>query len=270
MTERHRSRREFLRIGAVSVGGVGAGCLDRTRTDSVTEPGSVEQMRPVDISEMELVFEDRFRKNAIDRSKWQTKYPWDGDARTHNHDAYAAEDNAFVSDRRLVLKAENQPRMGKPYTTGVVSAKKVFKPGYFEGVMKLPPVEPGFWPAFWLTSASYWPPEIDIFEVFGRDPKLYMTYHFMGDDEEPDRVRKTFSGPDFSAEYHTFAVDWSRERIVWYVDGVERFRYAGEYVSDEYMWLILNFGVGANFLAQPRPETFPATYEIERVQAWER
>ncbi|WP_157972661.1 MULTISPECIES: glycoside hydrolase family 16 protein [Haloprofundus] len=218
---------------------------------------------------MTLVFEDWFESGSLDRSKWRTKFPWD--ARTHNFDAYAADENVYVDDGKLVLRGENKPQEGKSYTTGVVSAKYIFSPGYFEGVMKVPPRFPGSWPAFWLTSASYWPPEVDIFEFFGADPEVYMTYHYDGDGEGSEQVRGTYEGPDYSADYHEFSVDWDPpHRVIWYIDGEERFRYTGDNIKFENMYLILNFGLGAEFLGYPSAENLPATYEIERVRVWER
>ncbi|WP_224332695.1 glycoside hydrolase family 16 protein [Haloprofundus halobius] len=272
------SRRRLLQSGAIAATQFGAGCVTagngglsatRNRTDQQEPPPTAPQNRPVDTSDMTLVFEDWFEGDSLDRSKWMTKFPWD--TRTHNFDAYAADENAYVEDGKLVLLAEDKPREEMSYTTGVVAADWIFGPGYFEGVMKVPPRFPGSWPAFWLTSASVWPPEVDIFEFFGDDPKAYMSYHYNGEDNEIERVYDSYDGGDYSDGFHEFSVDWDPpERIVWYIDGEERFRYTGDYIKFEHMHLILNFGLGADFLGYPSSEYLPSTYEIERIRAWER
>ena len=152
-----------------------------------------------------------------------------------------------------------------------MSAKEVFKPGYFEASIKIPPMIPGFWPAYWLTSASYHPPEIDIFEFSDGEPGAKMTYHFIDSDDDQEKVRGTWSGPDFSTGFHTYSVDWDApEKIVWYIDGVERFRYDGPHVSDEYCYLILNFGIDPFDGPSPRSSALPATYEVDWIRCWER
>jgi len=82
--------------------------------------------------------------------------------------------------------------------------------------MKLPKGS-GFWPAFWtwLTSEQ-WPPEIDAMEFYGDNTSLlYQTYHGPNG-SDGSRV----SNADWTADYHTFAVDWEPGRLTWYVDGV--------------------------------------------------
>ena len=274
------SRRGAIRAGlgcltGVGVSGASLSTLDRAggsvaarRSDDSPTAASPNESGPPDTSEMELIVEDQFRTGALDTAKWSDKYPWD--ARTHNYDGYAAPENVYVEDGSLVLKATNQPREDRTYSTGVVSATEVFEPGYFEASIKVPPHRPGFWPAFWLTSASYHPPEIDIFEFFGTDPRAHMTYHFANSEGREEKVRERW-GNGFADGFHTYSVDWEPpERIVWYIDGVERFRYDGEYVSDEFCYLILNFGIDRPGDPPPRPKDLPATYEVEWIRCWER
>lgn len=270
--DRGLTRRALLGATSFGLGCTGVGCLgnlggdegsDSTRQREADAAGS----SPPDTSEMSRSFADEFRRGEVDTSRWRTKYPWN--SRTHNHDGYAAEENVYVEDEKLVLKAEDNPRSGKPYTTGVVSAKDEFRYGYVEGRIKVPPMVHGFWPAFWLTTVNEWPPEIDIFEFFGNESKVWMTYHYEEDGEET-KVRDSHEGTDFDDEFHRYGVEWRPDRIVWYVDGKEQFRYEGEHIRGERMYLILNFGIGGvDFLAKPREKDLPATYEIDWVRVWQ-
>jgi beta-glucanase (GH16 family) len=45
--------------------------------------------------------------------------------------------------------------------------QKCFKYGYF-AIRSKNPTGPATWPAFWLTGQKNWPPEIDIFEMYGK------------------------------------------------------------------------------------------------------
>lgn len=270
--DRNTTRRKLLRTAGVGLGAIGIGSVGSLVVDEANRSlrrGAVasEKGSPPDTSKMNRVFADEFKRGEVDVSRWRTKYPWN--SRTHNHDGYAAEENVYVSDETLVLKAEDNPRSGKPYTTGVVSAKDEFQYGYFEGRIKVPPTTHGFWPAFWLTTVEEWPPEIDIFEFFGAESKVWMTYHYE-DSNGKQKVRDSHEGTDFDDRFHRYGVEWRPDRIVWYIDGEEQFRYEGEHIRDERMYLILNFGIGGvDFLKKPRSKDLPATYEIDWVRVWQ-
>lgn len=274
------SRRDAIRLGIVGASVLTMGCNGRTvgqmnaqgsRTAEPTEP--TPEAEPWDsgrsiTSAMDLAFEDTFDEAPLDTSKWLEKYPWK--TRTHNYDGYAASENAYVYDGNLVVEAEDQPQEGKSYTTGVASTREEFGPGYFEAVVKAPPTAPGFWPALWMTPAYEWPPEIDIFEFFGEDPRARMTYHYLDDAGNYQEDYKWFGGADFDAEFHVYGLDWHPERIVWYIDGVERFRFEGENVTETKMQLIFNFGIGAPFLSKPDPDRLPAVFEMDKIRIWQR
>ena len=166
---------------------------------------------------------------------------------------------------------EDEQRDVVPYTTGVATPYRSFSPSYIEGRIRVPPITEGFWPAFWLTPDDQWPPEIDVFEFFGADPCPYMTYYYRDDEGHIQYDEGTHCGPDFSADFHEYAVDWREDRIVWYIDGEEHFRFDDEeYISTEEMRLILNFGIDAPFLEAPNSSDLPAYMEIDWIRVWER
>lgn len=166
---------------------------------------------------------------------------------------------------------ETEGRDIVPYTTGVATPYRSFGPGYIVGRIRIPPTVDGFWPAFWLTPDDQWPPEIDIFEFFGSDPCPHMTYYYRDSDGNIQTEEETYCGPNFSAGFHEYAVDWREDRIVWYIDGEERFRFEDEaQIATDEMRLILNFGIDAPFLETPNSDDLPAYMEIDRVQVWER
>ncbi|HXA01879.1 MAG TPA: family 16 glycosylhydrolase [Cytophagaceae bacterium] len=56
--------------------------------------------------------------------------------------------------------------------------------GYMHGMFEIRckmPKGMGFLPAFWLTGHDAWPPELDVFETDGKDPKeFFSTHHWVG------------------------------------------------------------------------------------------
>lgn len=106
--------------------------------------------------------------------------------------------------------------------------------------------------------------EIDIMEVPSetRD-RAHFIVHFPGPRGE-DKVYGSHAEDDFS-EWHTFAVDWLPDRIVFYVDGVERFRVTDRnIIPNEPMHLAVQFDQGPkkDWIAAPDATT-PAAFSLQ-------
>ena len=124
---------------------------------------------------------DAFAWSPTGSQRWMTRFPYGGTAErtlTAQEDEYYSDASVGVDPFRLhdglldITAALGPNRGGKPYTSGLITTYRSFKQlyGYFEMRAKLP-TGPGLWPAFWLLPAdNSWPPEIDIFEVLGKDP----------------------------------------------------------------------------------------------------
>jgi beta-glucanase (GH16 family) len=102
--------------------------------------------------------------------------------------------------------------------------------------------------------------EIDIMEVPSetRD-RAHFIVHFPGPGGS-DKVYGSYAEDDFS-QWHTFAVDWLPDRIVFYVDGVERFRVTDRnIIPDKPMHLAMQFDQGPkkDWIAAPDATTPPA------------
>jgi beta-glucanase (GH16 family) len=188
-----------------------------------------------------------------------------------------------------------------PYLSGMVSTHDRFSQlyGYFEARIKLVNGQ-GFWPAFWMIPQLppvpnpeveyFWPPEIDIMEYKGQEPStIFMNHHFSGVYPLPGsklnnwsyggRVGSNYSGPDYSADFHTYAVEWQPGLLIWYIDEIEQFRsiyltppgtinppdYSGE------MHIIMNLAVGGGFVDHllPPDELLPATMEVDYVRIYQ-
>ncbi|UCF98300.1 MAG: glycoside hydrolase family 16 protein [Spirochaetaceae bacterium] len=242
--------------------------------------------------EWELIFYDEFDGSSIDRNKWTTGYWWDRDGSNNgssNEIQWYQADDVLVSNGTLKLRARERSVTAWDgseynYTSGIVTtgretsdkslpAKFLFQYGYAEIRCKVPKGQ-GLWPAFWLLPATHESrPEIDVMEILGHDTtELNMNYHYLttlglrGDDGYD------WFGPDFSEGWHTFAVDWQPHVIIWYVDGVERWRFTdSKHISHEPMYLIANLAVGGDWPGDPDETTpFPSYFEIDYIKVWAR
>ena len=145
--------------------------------------------------------------------------------------------------------------------------------GYIEARIKFPYKKVngkswGFWPAFW-TFVGYHtnsnPAEIDIFEVScARHPVNEFTTNVhtcYNSDDDPTCDEKQYSGvhafQNFQFnDWHTYAIEWNRNRIIWYLDG-KAFRTLNNHNVIDPVRLILNMGVDRKNLLS----TFPPFQE---------
>ncbi|KAI5888790.1 glycoside hydrolase family 16 protein [Schizophyllum commune H4-8] len=120
---------------------------------------------------------------------WAYLYPWGSD---HNGSARMAESNIVVESGTLTLKATPTSNASPPtstadpypaihYISGAVHALEQItvtaENSYTVYGEFSAPTAVGTWPAFWLTAASGWPPEVDIGEWKGTADNWYNTFN---------------------------------------------------------------------------------------------
>lgn len=223
-----------------------------------------------------LTFQDEFDSPKLDLTKWNPQDPW-GKVRNNELQAYVKD--AFTTrDGILHITAQKRaaPYDGasRQYTSGMMTTYQKFaqKFGWFEVRCRVPKGN-GLWPAFWmLPEPLSWPPEIDILENLGQDTNVaYFTNHFTGPDGKHfSKGSGKVNVPDISADFHTYAVEWSADAIIWFFDGVEKFRSSAG-VPQQPMYLLLNVAVGGSWPVPPDESTsLPATFDIDYVRAYSR
>ncbi|NBO17709.1 MAG: glycoside hydrolase family 16 protein [Proteobacteria bacterium] len=134
----------------------------------------------------------------------------------------------------------------------------------------------GTWPAFWLLPASKdWPPEIDVFESLGADPKtIITTVHY--EDAYGNHAQKavaTNTGMDLSTEFHNYAVDWGPTNIKWYFDGQLIFSVPTPSSLRQPCYLLANLAIGksTNWGGAPDASTiFPNSMKIDYIRVYQR
>lgn len=238
-----------------------------------------------------LLFSDEFEGDSLDVGRWTTCYWWDNGGCTNRGNQelqWYLPGNLVVSDGTLKLRAVRSPVTASdgqtyPYASGMVTSGRstsdtsrsprfTFQYGFAEIRARLPRGQ-GLWPAFWLLPASHdSTPEVDVMEVLGHEPdRAHFTVHFNTDNGKR-QAGEEWTGPDFSAAWHTFGVDWGPQALVWYVDGLERWRYTdAARIPAEPMYLLANLAVGGDWPGAPDASTpFPSDYEIDYVRVWSR
>jgi beta-glucanase (GH16 family) len=240
-----------------------------------------------------LIFEDEFEGTSLNLSRWSYNYPetsYNG-GHTHNHEGYMTAENVLIENGLLRIKGENRRHPNAPapenspwgwldynYTTGAITShnKFNFTYGYIEGRFKMP-ASKGFWPAFWLLNDNGpWPPEIDVLETLMHDPtSLHVTFHYnpKGDDNHQSYGDKITNLPDLSAEFHTYAVEWSANAISWYFDGqkVGRYYFNHEYIGQcENMYLLINLAIGGWEDLPDSTTIWPGYYDCDWIRIWQQ
>ncbi|GAA0880290.1 hypothetical protein GCM10009119_32600 [Algoriphagus jejuensis] len=236
-----------------------------------------------------LIWSDEFENSGLpDPAKWDYDI---GDHGWGNNELqyYSKADmkNARVENGRLIVEAIADPAHPKGYTSArlVSKGKGFWQYGYIEVKAKLPQGI-GTWPAIWMlpeqNTYGGWPKsgEIDIMEHVGFDPgKVHGTVHT----EAFNHSIGTQKGaqkmvPDFSAEFHTYAIDWTAEKIDFFIDGQVYFTFentGGDYKEwpfDQPFHLILNIAVGGNWGGAQGvdPNIWPQKMEVEYVRVYDR
>jgi len=163
------------------------------------------------------------------------------------------------------------------YTSGAITTENKFSflYGRVDIRAKLPKTQ-GFWPALWLltdnssffapySSTTIAPFEIDMMELLGNNPyAVHMTNHW-----GHQKHMGQYVGPDFSQNYHVFRIIWTKQKITWYIDGVQRFQ-SSQGVSNESMYLIINSSLGGSWPGFPDETTiFPQYMDIDYVRVYQ-
>jgi Beta-glucanase/Beta-glucan synthetase len=239
-----------------------------------------------------LAFADEFEGTSLDGRKWVTCYWWNKDGCTNlgNRELqWYQPGNVTVAGGQLRLRAEPAQAKGHngavyDYTSGLVSTGRdvddvthpvryAFKYGFTEMRARLPAGR-GLLPAFWMLPTDHtYDPEIDIMEMLGQDPHvLYGTLHYRAELAGALTPRGVVRTPDLSADWHVFGLEWGPDRLVWYLDGAEWWRYANaDHTPHQPMYLLVNLAVGGNWPGSPDGSTrWPADMHVDYVRVWKR
>jgi beta-glucanase (GH16 family) len=230
-----------------------------------------------------LVWEENFDKPILDETVWNYELGdgcpnlcgWGNNERqiytTQNHD---------IEDGKLIIHAKKE---GNIYSSTKITTKdkKVFQYGRMEARAKLP-VGHGIWPAFWMLGQNItqvgWPKcgEIDILEYIGREPQMvFTTLHTQASHGNTINTKKT-KIPEIEEGFHIFALDWSKDKMDFFVDDVLVYTFQPE-IKNEDTWpfnnpfyFIVDVAIGGNFGGPAVDDTvFPQDFIIDYIKVYQ-
>jgi beta-glucanase (GH16 family) len=233
-------------------------------------------------SDRELLWADEFDGNELDLSDWNYELG-DGCPKLcgwgNNERQLYTRENHRLEDGKLIITARKE---GDRYTSTRITTKdkEAFQYGRIETRAKLP-VGEGLWPAFWMLGQNIdevgWPRcgEIDILEYVGREPgEVFTTLHTAAGHGDNGSSKKT-KFPDIEEGYHTYATEWTEEKIEFFVDGQSVYTFAPEDRSesvwpfDQPFYIILNLAIGGNFGGPEVDDSiFPQEFIIDYVRVY--
>ena len=283
--------------------GCGAeGSNDKSVSDSVnekaTEATEATESEPTEAPELEgynLLWHDEFDGTELNEENWNREPHQPGWTNQELQEYTTSDDNIFVRDGNLVLKAIKEEADGrKKYTSGKVNSKnkQPFQYGKVVARAKVPEGQ-GLWPAIWMMpqDESYygqWPKcgEIDIMEVLGSAPELaYGTVHYGAPHAEQQGTVTLEDGNTFASDFHEFSVEWEPGEIRWYIDGEEYLKVNDWFTAvegeddkpypapfDQPFFVQMNLAVGGTWPGSPDDTTDfdKAEFEVDYVRVYQK
>lgn len=237
------------------------------------------------------VFADEFNGTAVDTNKWELQtgdgcsYGLCGWGNNELQSYQAA--NATVANGLLSITAKQQRVGSKSYTSARL--RTLNRPGggqwthgRFEARIKIPGGH-GMWPAFWMlpNTTVAWPAsgEIDIQEATGQKSmyQLGSIHYGTSSANAQFQTSQILKQPDtWANDFHIYAVEWSANRISWYVDDLlyatktpSDLANAADWTFENYQYyLILNLAVGGNFGGTVDNTVLPQTMLVDYVHVY--
>jgi beta-glucanase (GH16 family) len=224
-----------------------------------------------------LTFDDEFQGNTLDSGKW---YAYDGYPNywSANYGSTNLPSNVVVGNGVLQLITQQAP--DGSITSGGISGHDIFcqQYGWFEARIKMPPGG-GMWCAFWLEGEYANPAyktyhEVDIVEWLGNRPSSAHTANWWfpnGDWSLWTGSDGWFTGPDFSADFHTYAINWQPDSITYYIDGVPRFQVTDPAaIPQQPEFILLTSGSGGygSWGGAVDPSSLPNSMVVDYVRVW--
>jgi beta-glucanase (GH16 family) len=236
--------------------------------------------------ERELIWADEFDgKELVDESIWTNEV---GLLRNKEAQYYTnnRSKNARVENGMLIIEAHKEKYKGAKYTSASIhtNGKKEILYGKIEVRAKLPEGR-GTWPAIWTLGTNKkqtrWPNcgEIDIMEHVGYNPNVVQVtthtdkYNHSENTAKPSG-RKNI--PTASSEFHTYAIDWTKEKIDFLIDDEVIHSYKNEHTGvdswpfDSPQYLIINLAIGGGWGGKEGIDDsiFPVKYYIDYVRIY--
>ena len=247
---------------------------------------------------------DEFDGGAIDESKWYDFNPTFYGRRAagflFSRDCVAVSNGCLRLTARLLKESEKTPenlaRGYDRYATSIVKSKTGGGYGYYECRAKAARgcVSNAFWmydPHADNLKAKYSPgdfsEEIDIFEICSKKDfrgrydcgrMLYNTVHAcltpyleatvsIGQLRLADKSGMTRLAFAPDEEFHVYSLLWTKDEMVFYLDGVETFRRANDRFHRP-LRVSFDTEIMSSWFGEPDPADMPSVFEVDYFRVW--
>ena len=234
-------------------------------------------------SKRKLVWEENFEDNLLNDKVWNYDLG-DGCPEIcgwgNNERQIYTNQNHSIKDGNLLIEAR---KTGDSYSSTRITTqgKKEFLYGRIEARAKLP-VGKGIWPAFWMLGNNIksvgWPKcgEIDILEYVGREPHfVYTSLHTESSFGNTINTKKT-KIDTIEEGFHIFAIDWTKDKIEFFVDNESVYTYNPKLKNDatwpynQPFYIVVNMAIGGNFGGHEVDDTiFPQQFLIDYIKVYQ-
>lgn len=148
--------------------------------------------------------------------------------------------------------------------------------GYISFTAKMPPKGLLYFPALWGYNKNGWQPEIDVVELAGGESnELWFTHHYvLPPDVLTDHskgINRKWEKIDFSKGFHEFSVEWTPDKLTWYVDGFPYFEATENIPSLPIFWVMgIQAGYGPPFTHLFTEQESGQRMIVRRFEVWQK
>jgi hypothetical protein len=235
-----------------------------------------------EIRRWDITFSEEFDKPKLDESKWLTRYFWgdkvlkDSYVNMGEKQFYTGEKNIAISGGIMKVQTRREKASGKvwnpaigffpkdfDYTSGIINTGNSFRQQYglFEAKIRFNrnyPVNH----AFFLVS-DLMLPHIDV----ARASKAISIGTYWGNPNAKGGIEKksaSMSRSKYGFDYYIFSLEWSREKLVWKINGVPAYT-ATSGIPQLPMYININSSVYQDL----NGSVLPAELEVDWVRCYQ-
>lgn len=220
----------------------------------------------------ELIFSDEFDGEKLDTKKWLTNYYWgekllkDRYSVESDLQAYTEKENFEIRNSVLKINTKPQKITGKvwsakngfstkefSYTSGLINTGNSFRQKYGVFTAKIKLGDSNAKNAFWMLADKI-TPHVDVCHT----GKGKVWFDIFNDD---GKTAKTSVGSRYSNDYFIFSLEWTADKLIWKINGVETFRQTSD-VPQEPMYILLSGGLD-------KPISGMTSMEIDWVRVYQ-
>lgn len=212
-----------------------------------------------------LRFDEEFDGNRLDFGKWSPHAP--GTLLLDGSQDWSPEAIQVWGGQAHITAKMTQ----SGYISGILTTFGTFARTYGRADIRFRvPAGHGLEPEFRLLPVAPGEfPSVDVLDVAGSDPSTALFANRWKDARAEREYTGSAKVTDLSAGFHIASLEWDEEKLVWNVDGGERF-HSFDGVPHQPMYLAVYLAVGGK-AGEPDGQTrFPAVFDIDYIRVYSR